>query len=517
MKYLPIAKTELRELVEDECLYVDKTAYVKMLLEDRHKYYFLSRPRRFGKTLFLDTLRAAFSGEKELFEGLFLENNWNWERHYPVLHISLGRVGVKNAAELNTFFQNLFTDLALKFGVTVSGDFVFERFYSLLEQLHVKHGAPVVVLIDEYDKPLLDNLTGEHVNDIRTELADFYSVLKDAGPFLKFVFLTGVSRFSKTSIFSKLNNLTDISLVPKYADICGITPGELESVFVDFLHDVDREKLRRWYNGYNFRGSQVYNPYDLLMFFWQKEYKAYWFNTGTPTFLLKLIEQRKFYIPALEHLNISEAQMADFDIEHIELDVLLFQTGYLTIKAVQQIGSQNIYTLQLPNQEVRMGFNDYLLRMFYASAVNSYERTALAEQIYYALADGKPSELERIFKSFFAAIPADWYRRNNIAEYEGFYCSMFYAVFASIGLQLTAEDTSSKGRIDLTVFMGETVFLFEFKMKANPQNALQQIRDRKYYEKYIATATDVYLIGIEFDEDAKNISAFEWERLSLAQ
>ncbi|MCP4397525.1 MAG: ATP-binding protein [bacterium] len=517
MKHLPIAKTELREIVEEECAYVDKTAYIKMLLDDRHKYYFLSRPRRFGKTLFVDTLRAAFAAEKELFQGLFLEKNWNWQVGYPIISISLGGGTVLSRDELHQSLDYSLRKIAREHRVELFETFLPKKFDELITQLYEKYEQQVVVLIDEYDKPLLDNLTKPAAEEIRETLSSFYSILKDASRYLKFVFLTGVSRFSKTSIFSKLNNLTDISLVPKYADICGITQTELEKVFGAYLHDVNLDTLRRWYNGYNFRGSQMYNPYDVLMSLWEREYKAYWFKTGTPTFLLTLIKQRKFYIPKLERLDMLESQMEDFDIEHIELDALLFQAGYLTIKDVHQLGTQSVYTLTMPNQEVKMGLNDYLLRMLYASAVNSYERTALSEQIYDALSAGKPSELEHVFKSFFAAIPTDWYRKNRIAEYEGFYCSMFYAIFASMGLQMTAEDVTNKGRIDLSIDLGSAICIFEFKMKTTPQNALQQIKERKYYEKYLSAAKNIFLIGIEFDEAERNISAFECERLSITQ
>ena len=513
MKHLPIAKTELHKIVEGNFLYVDKTHYIRELVDDGHEYYFLSRPRRFGKSLFVDTLRAAFAGEKELFKGLYLEHNWDWDIKYPVVKISFGGGTVSNKQELKESISFSVRIAAENYNIALTENFIPNRFKELIILLFKKENKPVVILIDEYDKPLLDNLTKDVAEELRDELSSFYSVLKEASKFIKFVFLTGVSKFSKTSLFSKLNNLTDISLVAKYADICGITQKDLDTVFAEYLIDVDKAALKNWYDGYNFRGNDLYNPYDLLMFLWEKEYKAYWFKTGTPTFLLELIKKRKFYIPTLEDIKISESQMEDFDIDKVELDVLLFQTGYLTIKNYYQVGSKYIYNLRFPNLEVKMGFNDYLLRMFYGSGANSNERTILAENIYFAIHNKQLHDLKKAFISFFAGIPSDWYRKNNIAEFEGFYCSMFYAIFASVGLNIKNEDTTNKGRIDFTVTTNDGIYIFEIKMKRIQQNALSQIKEKKYHEKYLSDNKDIFLVGIEFDEEEKNISGFEWEKI----
>jgi len=512
MKSLPIAKTEIREIVEGNFCYVDKTKFIKDLFDDKHTYYFLSRPRRFGKSLFVDTLRAAFAGEKELFKGLYLENNWDWNVHYPVISISFGRLGIKTAQELNIVLSNLLNNFATQHELTIEGYFVFERFFSVIEKIYSKYNQSVVVLIDEYDKPILDNLTKESVTEIRDALASFYSVLKDASKYLKFVFLTGVSKFSKTSIFSKLNNITDISLVPKYADICGYTQTDLETIFADYLHNVDLEKVKKWYDGYNFLGSQLYNPYDVLMFLWDKRYLCYWFETGTPTFLLDLIKKRKFYVPNLEEIEISSDQLNEFDINNIQLDVLLFQTGYLTIKSCSDLDDNYVYTLKIPNKEVRKGLNDYLLRSFYAESLNSSERTRLSKQLHIALTENQPQNIQQPFISLFASVPHNWYTNNNIAEFEGFYCSMFYAFFVGLGMDIVNEDTTNKGRIDFTVISRTGIFIFEIKMKRLNKNALAQIKDRQYHQKYLSEGKDIFLVGIEFDEDQKNISAFEYEK-----
>jgi len=512
MKKLPIAKTEIREIIEDDFCYVDKTKFIKMMVDDAHGYYFLSRPRRFGKSLFVDTMREAFSGKKELFKGLYIEKNWDWSVKYPVVSISFGGGTVNSREELKIRLTEILDTNLRNYPIILEKQSIAGRFDELIFKLYNKFNQQVVILIDEYDKPILDNITKPAVEEIREELASFYSVLKDSSDYLKFVFMTGVSKFSKTSIFSKLNNITDISLEEKYADICGYTQTDLENVFADYLHNVDMEKVKEWYNGYNFTGNSVYNPYDVLMFLWNNKYEAHWFKTGTPTFLLDLIKKQKYFVPKLENIELSETQMSEFDINNIELEALLFQTGYLTIYKKEQIGDNLLYSLKIPNKEVRFGLNDYLLRMFYGAGTNSSDKTELYKKIYFSLRDKKPEDLEQAFHSFFASIPHEWYRKNDIAHFEGFYSSMFYTFFGALGLDITAEDTTNKGKIDLTVSMDSAIYIFEFKMKTQAKNALQQIHEKKYYEKYTFQNKPIYLIGIEFDEELKNISMFEIEK-----
>ena len=511
MKKLPIGKSVFKELRTEDCCYVDKTFFVKQLLDDHSKYWFLSRPRRFGKSLFLDTLRAAFAGEKKLFKGLFLEKIWDWDIKYPVINISFGRGTVTSVEMLNNAIYFTLTSNAKIYDIELTADSIPERFEELIQKLNAKFNTGVVVLVDEYDKPLLDNLTRAAAEDMREGLSSFYSVLKDADRYVKFVFLTGVSKFSKTSIFSKLNNLTDISLSPKYADICGYTQKDFESVFIDYLHDVDLGKVKEWYDGYNFLGSNLYNPYDILLFLSDKRYQCYWFETGTPGFLLDLIKKRKFFIPKLEEMKVEFSQMGEFDINNIEVDILLYQTGYLTIKKEEVIGDNYFYTLAFPNKEVKKGFTDYLLRMFFAGGVDSYKKADLSEKIYTALNANQPELLEKILISFFAGIPYQWYVKNNIAEYEGYYCSVFYSFFAALGLTIKPEDMTNKGRIDFTVVMDKGIFIFEIKMRSNPGNAIGQIKEKKYHEKYLMEGKEILLVGIEFDEKDRNLSGFETE------
>ena len=514
MKRLPIARAEFKSFTDENFCYVDKTPYIKMLNEESAKYFFLSRPRRFGKSLFVDTMRAAYAGEKELFGNTFLENNWDWNVKYPVITVSFGAGSVKTSDGFKETVNFSLNSIAFQYNVEFDETkLATTQFRELIDKLYKKFNLSVVILIDEYDKPILDNITNGSANLMRDELAAFYSVLKDMEKYLKFVFLTGVSKFSKTSIFSKLNNITDISLSKKYADICGYTQTDLETVFTDYLHNVDLIKLKDWYDGYNFLGEALYNPYSILLFLESKEYDSFWFDTGTPTFLMKLLKQKTFYLPNIENSSLTKKQMGEFDIDQIDLSALLFQTGYLSIKSVQEVGFQTIYGLSFPNKEVRFGFNDYLLRMFYTVAADSSERSKLYLQIYYAITENKPQDLEKAFKTFFSCIPYDWYRKNDIAHFEGFYSSMFYAFFAAQGFDIIPEDFTNKGRIDLTVKTETAFFIFEFKMKTNTKNALEQIKERKYHEKYLNLGKEIFLIGIEFDEEVKNISAFESEKL----
>ena len=513
MKKLPLNKTVLKEIINENCCYVDKTHYIKQLSDDNAKYWFLSRPRRFGKSLFLDTLRAAFAGEKELFKGLFLEKNWDWSVKYPVVKISFGRGTVTSTEMLDASIHYSLTKCANLYDIKLTVDSIAERFDDLLIKLHKKFKLGVVVLIDEYDKPLLDNLTKNVADDMREGLSNFYSVLKEADEYLKFVFLTGVSKFSKTSIFSKLNNLIDISLEPKYANICGYTQKDLETVFADYLHDVDLDKVRQWYDGYNFLGSNVYNPYDVLLFLLNKRYQCYWFRTGTPTFLLDLIKDKKYFLPDLNNIEINEFQMEEFDIHSIKLDVLLFQAGYLTIKRVYTVGEDRYYSLSFPNKEVEKGLNAYLVRMFFGDGTEATYISKLSQTIYLSLDANNPAPLEKAFFSFFASIPHQWYVKNNIAHYEGYYCCAFYSFFAALDLTIKPEDMTNKGRIDFTVIMERGIFIFEIKMKSNPKDAIEQIKERKYHEKYLSENKEIFLIGIEFDEEERNLSKFEVEKI----
>ena len=514
-KKLPIGIQSFEVIRSENYYYVDKTPFVKKLV-DEGKFYFLARPRRFGKSLFLDTLRQAFLGRRDLFKGLYLEDRWDWSTQYPVIHISFGAGVIKSKEELNETMESLLRKHCQKENLSLSEKLLNKRFEELIFKLKQKYNRPVVVLIDEYDKPILDNLENRGLAiEIREHLKNFYSVLKEADPYLKLVFITGVSKFSKVSLFSGLNNLEDLTLHPEYATLCGYTQEELETVFADRLKNLDLEEIRRWYNGYNFLGPPIYNPFDILLCLDSGLFRPYWFETGTPSFLIKLLYEKRFFLPQLEDLETGESLIASFDVDYIEPEPLLFQTGYLTLKEVRRRGPRTFYRLSYPNLEVKMSFNDHLLN-WYTQVPAEKERNL--DRVYLALEKNDLEGLHRTFQSFFASIPHDWYRKSEIQNYEGYYASIFYAYFSALGLEVRAEDTTSHGRLDLAVFFEDRCYLFEFKVvELEPDGgALRTLRERRYHEKYRNRFREIYLIGVEFSRTERNIVNFEWEQIRKA-
>ncbi len=513
MKKYPIGIQSFEKIRSGNFYYVDKTEFVYTLVQEESGYYFLSRPRRFGKSLFLDTLHQAFAGRKEYFKGLFLENNWNWDEQLPVLHISFGSGIFKDTDSLNSRFNYILSRFSEKYKVTLTEKNISDRFDELVRKISEKRNQKVVILIDEYDKPILDNIDKpSSAIEIRECLKNFYSAIKDLDSCLKFVFITGVSRFSRVSIFSGLNNLEDISIGRRYSSICGYTQGELEYVFKEPLERVDLNAIKEWYNGYNFLGEPVYNPFDILLYLRSGEFRNYWFETGTPSFLLKLIQDRRYYVPELESLNAGDEILGSFEIDDLSLETILFQTGYITIKSRSEINSECVYTLSYPNLEVKTSLNRYILK--YLSQVPISDRAKTRINIRKALSAGDFESINENFHSFFASIPHDWYRKNRISEYEGYYASIFYAYFTATGLDVTAEDTTNKGRIDLTVKCDDKIYIFEFKVievDKTKGSALEQIKRKKYSEKYRQKGKEIYLIGIEFSKDDRNIKNFTWE------
>ena len=353
MKKLPIGIQTFEKLINTGCAYVDKTHFIDSLIQQGGGYYFLSRPRRFGKSLFLSTIKAAFQGKQELFEGLYLQENWDWTKHNPVVHISFGAGVIRSIEDLKIRFNSILDDHIYSHELKSSKKDLREIFLELIRLLHEKSGERVVVLIDEYDKPILDNIHDTEIAvDIREELKNYYSVLKDADPHLALVFITGVSKFSKVSLFSGLNNLTDITLDERYATICGYTRPEIESVFAERLKGIDMEELMAWYNGYSWLGEKLCNPFDILLYLDSRQFKNYWFETATPTFLIKLLQEYRYPVPKLNELKVGEKLLGSFDVERIEVETLLFQTGYMTIKSLEILGGMRRYTLAYPNREV---------------------------------------------------------------------------------------------------------------------------------------------------------------------
>ena len=507
MKKLPIGIQTFSEIINEDYLYIDKTGIAYSLI-DRFKYVFLSRPRRFGKSLFLDTLHNIFEGNRELFRGLLIEEQWNWEVKYPVIQISFSG-GIHSKADLEEDLLQILDSNEERLGLVCAKKTRAKAKYyfaELIKKASQKYHQKVVILIDEYDKPILDNI--ENIPEallIRDGMRDFYTKIKENDRYLRFAFLTGVSKFAKMSIFSGLNNLEDISLNPDYGNICGYTQRDLETSFAPYLEGVDMEQVKRWYNGYNFLGDSVYNPYDILLFIRnQRMFKNYWFETGTPKFLIELIKKNSYFIPRFNGLQVNESLVNSFDIENLDLETILFQTGYLTIKRLIQEDMEMVYELGFPNMEVQSSFANSLLQ----SMTTGSEHVKIRLELLALLRSGDVASLEPAIKRLFASIAYNNYTNNDIARYEGFYASVLYAYFSSMVVGIIAEDASNMGRIDLTLVVGGRTFLFEFKVSDG--EPLEQIKRMKYYEKY---AGERYLIGIVFDPKARNVSKFEVERV----
>ncbi len=514
-KRLPIGIQTFRKIREDDdYYYVDKTGFALRLVEEG-AHYFLSRPRRFGKSLFLDTLAELFSGSEELFRGLDAHERWDWGRRFPVIRLSFGGGVVQSRAELDRRILRLLCDNADRLGVPCRDpqDPVV-CFSELIARAHAEHGERVVVLVDEYDKPILDNLTRPDLaREARDGLRNLYSVIKDSDAHIGFAFLTGVSKFSKVSLFSGLNNLRDITVSAEYSAICGYTEADLDLVFAPELPGLDPVLIRSWYNGYNWTGETVYNPFDVLLLLQERVFRPWWFETATPTFLLDVLTERHTFLPRLEHLITSEQLLSTFDVERITSEALLFQTGYLTIDAVQQVGAFIQYRLRYPNLEVRAALNAALLDRLGGGASEIPRQTG---QLYALLQANDFAGMQTLFTAFFASIPHDWYRNNPIARYEGYYASVFYAYFASLGLDLTPEESSNAGRLDMALRFNGQVYLFELKVVelAPDGSALAQLKERGYADRYRGSDEPIHLIGVEFSREQRSVVGFAVESLN---
>ncbi len=533
---LPIGIQTFARIRDEGYYYVDKTPLIARLAEGGGAY-FLSRPRRFGKTLFLDTLSEAFSGNRVLFEGgdaavrlgadpkaaerprLYLADHWDWGQRHPVIRISFVSGVRHDVASLALAIDEQLTRNAEQLGVDLPPhpDFAV-RFERLIDRAANRHNARAVVLVDEYDKPILDNLTEPEVaRQMREALRSLYSVLKGRDADLRFVFLTGVSKFSKVSIFSGLNHLRDITLSADYATICGYTEGDLDTVFAPEFDaaaadgkPLDRAEMRRWYNGYAWDGEPVYNPFDVLLLFAEREYRAWWFETGTPTFLIEWLKSRQFFTPRLERLYASEQLLSAFDVDAIEPEAMLWQTGYLTIRRQRRVINRIEYELALPNLEVRQALNEAL---FLAWLPDRSVANELAADLAEPLVRGDAVGLRDHFVRLYAAIPYEWTRTHPIAQYEGYWASLFYSHLAALGVEITPEEVSQQGRCDLVVRVGGIVWVFEFKVVPDDATgeALRQIQARDYAAKYRGApgVERVIEVGVEFSKKQRKIVGWE--------
>ena len=508
---LPLGIQDFRRIREDGCYYVDKTAYAARLIE-QGTHYFLSRPRRFGKSLFVDTLKELFEGDEALFRGLAVHSHWDWSVRHPVLRLTFGGGLFQEPGGLHANVMAQLDDIEREAGAVSEYTTPPERFRALLTALHRRTGRRVAVLVDEYDKPILDALdVPEVARANRDFLRGLYATIKDCDAHVQFTFLTGVSKFSKVSLFSGLNNLTDITLEPEYSAICGYTDRDLDSVFAPELTGLDREAVRDWYNGYSWLGAErVYNPYDILLLFRRRKFDAYWFETGTPAFLVETLFQRRVSSLALDGMMAGGDLLSTFDVDDMATEALLFQTGYLTITGEEDLGGEAVYRLGYPNREVRQSLNRTLLRRLVGG---SSQETENRVRLHGLLEAHDMEGLRSLFHAFFASIPHEWYTNNDIARYEGYYASVFYSYFAALRLDVTVEDSSSHGRLDMAVRCAGQVYLFEFKVvgMAPEGGAMAQLKAKRYADKYRDLGEPIHLIGIEFSRETRNIVSFDVE------
>ncbi|MDR0716388.1 MAG: ATP-binding protein [Azoarcus sp.] len=509
-KKLPIGIQTFAKIREADYYYVDKTPFALKLIEEGVAY-FLSRPRRFGKSLFLDTLAELFAGNEPLFRGLHCHDKWDWTVKYPVIRISFAEGVMESAAELKIRILDILAENEQCLGLEKGSGEILGRFIRLIQAAKARFGQRVVVLVDEYDKPILDNLTNlDLAREMRDGLRNLYSVIKGQDAHIKFAMLTGVSKFSKVNIFSGLNNLNDITLDAAYSDICGYTDVDVDTVFAPELEGLDRDEIRHWYNGYNWGGEAVYNPFDLLLLFQKRVFRPFWFETGTPTFLVDMLTERKVYLPSLLKMESSSELISTFEVGDISTEALMFQSGYLTIVGEKRRGSNISFVLAYPNHEVRSALTGNVMGAWVG---NPHKAEESRFALYDALEINDFDRIREIFFSLYASIPNDWFRRSDINKFEGYYASVFYASFAALGMDIVPEDVSNQGRLDMAVKFNGRVYLFEFKVVEDEAEgkALAQIKEKGYADKYRALDQPIHLIGVEFSKQKRNVAGFEIE------
>jgi hypothetical protein len=471
------------------------------------RIYFLSRPRRFGKSLLISTLDALFRGQKELFEGLYIYDKWDWTQQYPVIRLDFGGRSNDTPEALKSSLYSFVNEMAENYSIILKSPELSDRFGELIKRLHTTTGQQVVVLVDEYDKPITDHLSNPETIDANKKiLHGFYQVLKAVDEHIRFIFLTGVSKFSGVSVFSALNNLRDITLSNDYVTLCGYTQQELEHYFTEYIDDValhlekSREDLldgiRIRYNGYSWNGQlSVYNPFSTLLFFAEKEFGNYWFKTGTPTFLIDLLKKRNQLEPVLTPIIANESAFDSYNPAGIGEIPLLFQTGYLTIKHRKRIGDEIQYTLEMPNAEVRNAFLNYLLSAYCAYPVEQIY--PLIFKMQQQVRDGDTTGLEQNLRMLFAYIPYELHIKN-----EAYYHSMLLLFMRMLGFDIQGQIMTNIGRIDAVWQQPELTVIAEVKYHAKKKasrlldEAMAQIHDRRYYEMYLDRK--VMLMGVAF-------------------
>ena len=506
---IPIGFSDFREIIERGFRYIDKSRYVHTLCTTG-KYYFLSRPRRFGKSLTISLIKELYSGSKNLFKGLWIEDKWDWDKRHPIIHISLKSLNYRKL-DLDQALVIKLHEIAGENSIKPLGRYAKDVFLSLIKEL--SKSSKVVVLIDEYDAPIIDFI-GEDISkskENRTILKEFYSILKEADAHLEFVILTGVSKFSKVGIFSGLNNLWDISSDRQYATMFGYTQEELVSYFSADLEECMIElkstrddllaKVKKWYNGYRFheQSETVYNPVSVNLFFKSREFNNYWFETGTPTFLIQLLKEKGLY--NLENQKKTELDFMSFDLEDLRIFGLLYQTGYLTIHSRQENG---LYLLDYPNYEVKKAMLLYLMEAFSGSATGP-SGLELALNMEESFQQGNIGEVIANLNILFQSVPYQLVSPAN----EKFFHAAIHLIFTQLGLRIQSEVCTSNGRIDSVIETRDTIYILEFKLDQSAEKALNQIKKKEYFQPYKLRGKKIIGIGIQLNSHTRKIE--EWQ------
>lgn len=509
----PIGQQSFQVLREDDSVYVDKSMYIKTVVEERTKYMFLARPRRFGKSLFLSTLKCFFEGKRNLFKGLAVDSmEWDWAE-YPVLHLDLNVSKYNETEELEDVLGSYFRTWEKKYGLHDHSDNINVRFKEIIEKAHESTGRKVVVLVDEYDKPLVGNLNDqERFEHYRVRLQSIYSNFKNCADHIQLVFLTGVSRFSKLSIFSGLNNILDISFLDEYADLCGITESELINYFQEGISEIakryriDNEsmlcRLKENYDGYRFseNGSDIYNPWSILNALRAKRIGNYWNETGVPTIIAEALKKINVDLKSyLTTTRCTRSQLKGLTLDSIDPLSLLYQGGYLTIKDYDL--NSDRYTLGIPNHEVEEGLLDVLLPLY--SDLKHHDADAFIWKYVDLLNDGNAEGFMKELSLFFAGIPYDLKMDD-----ENNFQNALYIFTTLLGLKVKAEDHTSDGRIDLVIETSDYIYIIELKYGGTPLEALHQIKCKQYSLKYGGDSRTKIEIGSNFDPKTRRIG--EW-------
>ena len=514
-KIYPIGIQNFESLRKDGFFYIDKTALVYQLVKTG-RYYFLSRPRRFGKSLLISTLEAYFQGKKELFTGLAIEKLEKDWIEYPILHLDLNIERYDTPESLGNILEKNLAEWEKLYGAEISERTFSLRFAGIIKRACEQTGQRVVILVDEYDKPMLQAIGNQELQkEYRNALKPFYGVLKTMDGCIKFALLTGVTKFGKVSVFSDLNNLNDLSMWNKYIDICGISDKELQENLEEEMHEFAevqgmtyeqfRDKLREYYDGYHFTQNSIgiYNPFSLLNAFDRKEFGSYWFETGTPTYLIELLKRYHYDLEHMAHAETYADVLNSIYGDEEPLPVI-FQSGYLTIKGYDE--RFGLYRLGFPNREVEEGFVKFLVP--YYTRFNKIEAPFEVLKFVQEIERGEPDAFFRRLQSFFADTPYEL-----VKDLELHYQNVLFIVFKLVGFYVKAEYHTSQGRIDLVLQTDKYIYVMEFKLDGTAEEALQQINDKQYALPFAADSRKVLKIGVNFSNTTRNIERWVVEEL----